>query len=145
MVRRDLNDWGLVRHLSSLSFPSIVVSGQKSRRLRLPSMCIPASKAEAAWPFLIQPLKPHDVTSAIFYWWKHSRALLTQVEGDTDPISPWNENERIFCHVLKPPLSYFWYIYSQIGFCGLTGNLKILLSSVSMVTMHLDPSNQLTS
>ena len=147
MFQSALNDFRLLASLIliSLQHGSLRVTRHLTWWCRLPRMSIPANKAEAAWPFVTQPLKP---TLCHLY-----HTLL--IEGVTrpqdsrgkrrNPIFQWEEHERIFCHVWKPPISYFWYIDSWKCFCGLTRNPKTPPSSVSMGTMFSGPNNRLIS
>lgn len=74
-----------------------------------PRMNVLANKAEAAMALRTQPLKPRYGASAICYGNEAVTTTRDSRGGDADTISQWEEHERIFYHVLKPPLSYFWY------------------------------------
>lgn len=60
MVKNDSNDWGFIRHLSSLSLSAprhgLRAASHLTWWLRLPTASLPAKKAEAAWPFATQSL-----------------------------------------------------------------------------------------
>ena len=58
-------------------------------------------RVEVAQPFLTELWMSHSVTSAMFYWLKHSQAHPDLRGGDTDPTSQWETYRRIWSHVLK--------------------------------------------